>query len=84
MGSQISPGDLGEDERLMVPIFTPLQIKGYLSFWMRYLSELFWRYSCDVPTLVPNNSKNLVCLSVCSLPHFLTEIRLILDICSSR
>ena len=50
---------------------------------MRYLSEIFWRHSWDVPTLVPNNSDFLVCLSVCSLSHFLTEIRLSLDISSS-
>ena len=41
------------------------QILGYLQFWMRYLSENFWRHSWDVNTLVPNNSKCLVCLWVC-------------------
>ena len=51
---------------------------------MTNLFQIFWRHSWVVPTLVPNNSKNLVCLSVCSLPHFLTEIRLSLDISSSR
>ena len=42
---------------------------------MRYLSEIFWRGSQDVSTLVPNNSEFLVCLSVCQLAYFLTEIR---------
>ena len=56
----------------------------YLWFWMRYLSEIFWRHSWDVPTLVPHDFDFLVCLSVCSLSHFLTEIRLSLDISSSR
>ena len=51
---------------------------------MRYLSEIFWRCSWYVCSLVSKNSKFLVCLSVCSLSHFLTEIRLSLDISSSR
>ena len=38
----------------------------------------------DVSAPVQNNFRFLVCLSVCSLPHFLTEIRLSLDISSSR
>ena len=41
------------------------QILRYLQFWIRYLSEIFWRHSWDVCTLVPNNSEFLVCLSVC-------------------
>ena len=51
------------------------QIWGYLQFWMRYLFETFWRHSLDVGTLVPNNCEFLVCLSVCQLANFLTEIR---------
>ena len=50
------------------------QIQGYLQFCMIYLSEFFWRHSWDVCTLVPNNSEILVCLSVCYLAYFLTEI----------
>ena len=41
------------------------QILGYLQIWIRYLSEIFWRHSWDVGTLVPNNSEFLVSLSVC-------------------
>ena len=51
-----------------------IQIQGYLQFWKRYLSEIFWRPSQDESTLVPNNSEFLVCLSVCQLAYFLTEI----------
>merc|ERR1711954_21982 len=44
----------------------------YLWFQMRYHSEIFWRHSCDVPTLVPNNSKILyVCQSVYCLTSLL-------------
>ena len=43
---------------------------------MTYLSEIFCRHTWDVCSLVPNNFKFLVCLSVCSLPHFLTKIPL--------
>ena len=42
---------------------------------MRYLSEIFWRHFWDVGTLFPNNFEFLVCLSVCQLAYFLTEIR---------
>ena len=55
----------------------------YLQFWMSYLSQIFWRHSWDVCTLILNNFKFLVCLSVCSLPDFLTKIWLTLDIFSS-
>ena len=55
----------------------------YLWFWMRFLSEIFWIHLWDGCTLVSNNFKFLVCLSVCSLPHFFTKIRLMLDISSS-
>merc|ERR1711954_566507 len=51
---------------------------------MRYLSEIFWRHSWDVPTLVPHDSDFLVCLSVCLLSHFFTIIRLSLDNSRSR
>ena len=43
---------------------------------MSYLFHIFRRHSWDVSTLVQNNFIFLVCLSVCSLPHFLTENRL--------
>ena len=42
---------------------------------MRYLSELFWWYSCDAGTLASNDSGFLVCLSVRSFAYFCTEIR---------
>ena len=42
---------------------------------MRYLSEIFWRHSWNVCRLFLNTYKFLVCLSVCQLAHFLTEIR---------
>ena len=53
------------------------QIRGYLLFWMRQLSENFWRLSWNVCILDPNNLELFVCLSVCQLAYFLTEIRLI-------
>merc|ERR1711954_54853 len=52
-------------------------IWGYLQFWMRYLSEIFWRHSQDISGLFPNYFEFLVCLSVCLLAYFLTEIGLI-------
>merc|ERR1711954_338505 len=48
---------------------------GYLQFWLRYLSEIFWRHSWDVGPLFPNNSEFLVCLSVRLFAYFCTEIR---------
>ena len=51
-----------------------IQIQRYLHFWMRYHSEIFWRHSQDVCTLFPNNSEFPVCLSVCQLAYFLTDI----------
>merc|ERR1711954_492793 len=42
---------------------------------MRYLSEIFLRYSWNVGTLASNDSGFLVCLSVCSFAYFLTKIR---------
>ena len=50
----------------------------YLQFWIRYLPEILWSLSRDVVTLVPNDSEFLVCLSVCQLAYFLTEITQIL------
>ena len=41
------------------------QIFGYLQFWIRYLSEFFWRHSLDAGTLVPNNLEFFVCMSAC-------------------
>ena len=48
-------------------------MSGYLLFWMRYLSENFWRYSWYVFTLLQNIYKFFVCLSVCYLAYFFTE-----------
>ena len=45
---------------------------------MRYLTKFFWRHSLGVGTLVPNVSEFLVCLSVCQLADYLTEITQIL------
>ena len=45
-----------------------------VQFWKISLSEIFWRHSWDVGTLIPNNSEILLCLSVCYLAYFLTEI----------
>ena len=42
---------------------------------MRYLSEIFLRNSQDISGLFPSHSEFLVCLSVCQLAYFLTEIR---------
>ena len=42
-----------------------LKLNKYLGnpqLWTRYLSEIYWRYSWDVPTLIPKNSDYLVCL----------------------
>ena len=50
-------------------------LQRYLLFWMKYLSEIFWGHSWDVGSLVPNNTEIVVCLSVCQLAYFLTEIR---------
>ena len=49
--------------------------QGYLLSLMRYLSEIFWRHSRDVCTLLSNSYKFLVCLSVRQLAYILTEIR---------
>ena len=49
---------------------------------MSYLFQIFGRHSWDDSALVQNNSRFLVCLSVCSLPHFLTDIMLTVDISS--
>ena len=49
-------------------------IMGYLQFWIRNISEIFWRLSWNVFTMCLNNSEFLVCLSVCWLAYFLTEI----------
>ena len=43
---------------------------------MSYLSQIFWKYFWDVCILILNNFIFIVCLSVCSLPYFNTEIRL--------
>ena len=47
---------------------------GYLQFLIIYLYAVLKINSCDVVTLVPNNSEFLVYLSVCWLAYFLTEI----------
>ena len=49
--------------------------QGYLQFWMRYLSEIFWRHFWYVGRPIPNNFEIIVCLSVCWLAHILNEIR---------
>ena len=49
---------------------------------MSYLFQIFGRHSLDVSALVQDNFRFLVCLSVCSLPHFLTDIMLTVDISS--
>ena len=41
---------------------------------MRYRSESFWRYAWDVNTLARNDSGFHVCVSVCLLSYFLTEL----------
>ena len=51
---------------------------------MSYLYQIFWRHSWDVCRLILNNFRYVVCLSVCPLPHFLTESRLYLDISGCR
>ena len=54
-----------------------MSIQGYLQLWIKYISEFFWRHFRYVCRPIPNNSEFLVCLSVCQLALFLTEIRLI-------
>ena len=49
-------------------------IQVYLQFWMRYLSEISWRHSQNVFTMNLNKYEFFVCLSVCQLAQFLTEI----------
>ena len=49
-------------------------IKGYLQFWMRYLSEILQTRFQDISGLFLNYSEFLVCLSVYQLAYFLTEI----------
>ena len=50
---------------------------------MSYLFQIFRRHSWDVSAVVQHNFRFLVCLSVCSLPHYLTDIMLTVDISSS-
>ena len=52
-----------------------LKLNKYQAIRRKYLSEYFWRYSQNIGTLVPINYKFLVCLSVCQLAYFITEIR---------
>ena len=52
-------------------------IQGYLQFQMRYLSEIFWTHSQDITLQFENHFDFFVCLSVCQLAYFLTEIKLI-------
>ena len=49
-------------------------LQGYLQFQMRYISEIFWRLSQNICVLDPNNSEFFVCLSVCQLGYFLTDL----------
>ena len=50
---------------------------------MSHLFQILGRHSWDISALVQNNHRFLVCLSVCSLTHFLTDIMLTVDISSS-
>ena len=45
---------------------------------MRYIPAISWGHSRDFDTQFQNNSDFFVCLSVCYLAHFLTEITQIL------
>ena len=49
-----------------------------LQFLVMYLSKIFRRHCWNVWTLLPNNFRIFVCISVYLLPHFLAEIRLTL------
>ena len=49
-------------------------ILGYLQLWMRYLSEIFWRHFWYVGRPISSNSEFHVCLLVCQLAYFLTEM----------
>ena len=42
---------------------------------MKYLSEIFCRHSWDFYAMFANSKIFIVCLSVCLLAYFLTEIR---------
>ena len=50
-------------------------IQVYIQFWRQYLSENCFRHSQDFSGLFPIYSEFLVCLSVCQLVCFLTEMR---------
>ena len=41
---------------------------------MNYLFETFWRHCLDIGALFPSDCEFLVCLSVCQLAYFFTEI----------
>ena len=58
----------------LLPYWNSVNIE-YIKFWMSYLSEIFWIYSWYVCSLILNNFRFLVWLSVCSLPYFLTKNR---------
>ena len=61
--------------RFLVGLLSEIRLlQVYLQF-LRYLLELFWRLSWNIFTMQSNNSEFLVCLSVCQLAYFLTEIR---------
>ena len=45
-----------------------------LQFWMRYISEIYWRHSWDFDTLFPNNSDFFMSVSLL-VGYFVTEIR---------
>ena len=49
-------------------------IKGYLLFWMIYLSEILWRHSWDISPLFQNNFNFFLSFSLL-VGHFITEIR---------
>ena len=59
-------------------------IFGHIQFWMRYVFQIFWRNSLDICLIITNKFRFLLCLSVCSLAHFLTELILTLFMSTSR
>ena len=58
--------------------------KNWLKLLYKHPKNVSWKFEKDsssrtgdiIDTLILNNFRYLVCLSVCSLPHFVTEIHL--------
>ena len=74
----IFPGDIHQPQKVVFQILRctffswppgGVNSRWGLWFWMGYLSEIVWRNSWDVCTLVPNNCGFLVCLAVGLLPY---------------